>query len=79
MKEVFAEGKNRKFDNSFVTDNRKARRKLRKQKEVEIGRKTHAQAVRNVNIKGVGFSRIYVNWLKMKKVIPLKQKLSLLH
>ena len=52
---------------------------MRKQKEVEIGRKTHAQAVRNVNIKGVGFSRIYVNWLKMKKVIPLKQKLSLLH
>ena len=43
--ECIAEGKSRKIDNSFVTDNRKARKKVRKQKQGQIRRKSHAEAV----------------------------------
>ena len=45
--ECIAEGKSRKIDNSFVTDNRKARKKVRKQKQGQIRRKSHAEAVGN--------------------------------
>ena len=45
--ECIAEGKSRKIDNSFVTDNRKARRKVRKQKQGQIRRKSLAEAVGN--------------------------------
>ena len=46
--EGFAEGKSRKIDSSFVTDNRKARRKVQKQKEAEIDRQSYAETVRNI-------------------------------
>ena len=46
--EGFAEGKSRKIDGSFVTDNRKARKKVQKQKEAGTGRKSYPEAVRNI-------------------------------
>ena len=67
LTEGFAEGKSRKIDNSFVTDNRKARRKVRKQKEAKISRKSYAEAVRNITEKDVDFSRIYANLVKYEK------------
>ena len=63
----FEEGKSRKIDNSFVTDNWKARRKVGKQKEAEIGRKSYAEAVRNITEKDVNFSRIYANLVRYEK------------
>ena len=49
-----------------MTDNQKARRKVRKQKEAEIGKKLYAEAVRNVT-QDVDFSRIYANLVKDEK------------
>ena len=54
--EGFAEGKSRKIDSSFVTDNRKARRNVQKQKEAEIDRQSYAEAVRNITENSVDFS-----------------------
>ena len=65
--EDFAEGKSRKIDSNFVTDNRKARRKVRKQKEAKIGRKSYVKVVRNITKRDVDFSRIYANLVKDKK------------
>ena len=65
--EGFAEGKSRNIDNSFVTDNRKARRKVPKQKEAKISRKSYAEAVRNITEEDVDFSRIYENLVKDEK------------
>ena len=67
LTEGFAEGKSRNIDNSFMTDNRKTRKKVRKQKEVKIGRKSYAEAVRNITEKDVDFSRIYANLVKDEK------------
>ena len=50
-----------------MTDNRKTRKKVRKQKEVKIGRKSYAEAVRNITEKDVDFSRIYANLVKDEK------------
>ena len=62
--EGFAEGKSRKIDSSFVTDNRKARRKAQKQKEAEISRKSYAEVVRNTTGKDLDFYRTYENLVK---------------
>ena len=50
-----------------MTDNRKERRKVRKQIEAEIGRKSCAEAVRNITEKDVDFPRIYKNLVKDEK------------
>ena len=50
-----------------MTDIRKAKKKVQKQKEVEIGRKSYAEAVRNITEKDVDFSRIYANLVKDEK------------
>ena len=50
-----------------MTDNRKERRKVRKQIEAEIGRKSCAEAVRNITEKDVDFSRVYKNLVKDEK------------
>ena len=63
----FAEGKSRNINSSFVTDIRKAKKKVQKQKEAEIGRKSYAEAVRNITEKDVDFSRIYANLVKDEK------------
>ena len=65
--EDFAEGKSRKINTSFVTDNRKERRKVRKQIEAEVGRKSYAAAVRNITEEDVDFSMIYENLVKDEK------------
>ena len=54
--EDFVEGKSRQIDSSFVTDNRKARRNVQKQKEAEIDRQSYAEAVRNITENSVDFS-----------------------
>ena len=50
-----------------MTDNRKARRKVRKQKEAKIGRKFYVKVVRNITKRDVDFSRIYANLVKDEK------------
>ena len=65
--EGFAEGKSRKIDSSFVTDNRKARRKAPKHKEAEISRISYSEVVRNTTEKDVEFYRIYENLVKDEK------------
>ena len=65
--EGFAEGNSIKIDSSFVTDNRKARRKAQKQKEAEISRKSYAEAIRNTTKKDVDFYKIYENLVKDEK------------
>ena len=62
--EGFAEGKSRKIDSSFVTDNWKAKRKAQKQKEAEISRELYAEVARNTTGKDVDFYRIYENFVK---------------
>ena len=62
--EGFAEGKSRKIDSSFVTDNWKAKRKAQKQKEAEISRELYAEVARNTTGKDVDFYRIYENLVK---------------
>ena len=57
--EGFAEGKSRKIDSNFVSYNQKARRRVRKQKEDKIGRKSYVKVVRNITKRNVDFSRIY--------------------
>ena len=63
----FEECESRKIDNSFVTDNWKARRKFGKQKKAETGRKSYAEAVRIITEKDVDFSKIYANLVKYEK------------
>ena len=65
--EGFAEGKSRNIDNCFVMNNQKTRRKVQKQKDAKIGRKSYAEAVRNITEKDVDFSGIYANFVKEKK------------
>ena len=50
-----------------MTDNRKARRKVRKQKEAKIGRKSYVKVVRNITKRDADFSRIYANLVKDEK------------
>ena len=65
--EGFAEGKSRNIDNCFVMNNQKTRRKVQKQKDAKIGRKSYAEAVRNITEKDMDFSRTYTNFVKEKK------------
>ena len=55
--EGFVEGKSKE----------KARRKVQKQKEAEICRKSYAEVVRNTTEKDVDFYRIYENFVKDEK------------
>ena len=63
---VLVEGKSRKIESSFMTDNWKTR-KVRKQKEIKIGKKSYGKCVRNVDEKGIDFCMIYANLIEDEK------------
>ena len=64
---VLRQGERRKVNNSLVTDNQKWRRKVPKQQEVDIDKKSHADAFAKIRWKWFNFSMSYANLVAEEK------------